>query len=70
MMAWARWTLSAATVSAVSAGVVVKKAWCRHSSNRPSWPARFFFSALASGMRRTTSRPVTCSLFFFDVNAV
>ena len=39
-----------------SAGsVVVKKAWKRQVANSASCPAAFFFSALRSGMRRTTS---------------
>ena len=40
-----------------SGSVVVKNAWNRHMSNRVSWPAALCFSALRSGIRRTTSRP-------------
>ena len=51
-----------------SRSVVVKNAWNRHTSNRVSWPAAS--SALRSGIRRTTSRPGTCSAFFCAANAV
>src|SRR5690625_2678794 len=42
MIAWARWTLSAATVSRSAAGVVVKKAWQRQVSNNVACPWFFF----------------------------
>ena len=54
----------------IAGSVVVKKAWNRHTSNRVSWPAALFFSALKSGIRRTTSRPGTWSAFFCAANAV
>ena len=63
MIAWPRWVLSAATVSSIGGSVVVKKAWKRQVSNKRVLPGALFFSALRSGMRRTTSRPGTCSAF-------
>src|SRR5664279_4190646 len=68
MIACPRWVLSATVVSAVSAGVVVKKAWNRHAWNRLACPGAAFGSR--SGIRRTTRRPVTRSDFFFDANAM
>src|SRR5690625_139374 len=62
MIAWARWTLSAATVSRSLAGTVVKKAWKRQVSNNVACPWSFF--GFRSGMRRTTSRPGICSSDF------
>ena len=50
--------------------MVVKNAWKRHTSNRVSCPAALFRSAFASGIRRTTSRPVTRLAFFLLENAV
>jgi hypothetical protein len=60
--------LSAATVPRTAAFTVVKNAWCRWVSNNvgcPSLALRF-----SSGMRRTTNRPVICSVFLREVNAV
>jgi hypothetical protein len=53
----ARCVLSAATVSAFSGLVVVKKAWKSQLSNSGDWPSAA--PGLRSGIRRTTSRPVT-----------
>src|SRR6478672_11964264 len=64
MMACPRWVLSAVTVSRV---LVVKNAWNRQVSNRVGCPATAL--GLRSGIRRTTRRPGTCSLFFLDLNA-
>ena len=51
-----------------SAGaVVVKKAWKRQVSNSASCSALCL--GVSSGMRRTISRPGTCSVFF-EVKAV
>src|SRR3954466_3246098 len=68
MIACRRWVWSAATVSMVSASVVVKNAWKRQVSNSVSWPSLVF--GFSSGMRRTIRRPVICSAFFLEVNAV
>lgn len=46
------------------------RAWNRQVSNRVSWPTALFFSALKSGIRRTTSRPGIWSVFFWAANAV
>ena len=65
MIAWPRWILSAVTVSA---SVVVKNAWKRQVSNRVACPVSMLW--LRSGMRRTTSRPGTCSAALRELNAV
>jgi hypothetical protein len=46
--------------------VVVKNAWWRQVSNMVPWPG----VALTSGIRRTTSRPVTWCFLALEVNAV
>src|SRR5699024_2680510 len=61
MIAWARWTWSAVTVSRSWGGVVVKKAWKRQVSNSDPCPSLAL--GVRSGMRRTTRRPVACSDF-------
>ena len=63
-MAWSRCCPSAWTSSN---GESVNTAWCRQAGNSSSFPsaALSFFART----RRTISRAVTCSLFFFDVNA-
>ena len=63
MIACPRWVLSAATVSRSAGSVVVKNAWKRQVSNNVSCPS--LPRGFRSGMRRTTSRPGTCSVSFF-----
>jgi hypothetical protein len=53
MIAWPRWVLSAATVSATPGSVVVKKAWKRQVSNSVS--CLWLLPGLRSGIRRPGS---------------
>jgi hypothetical protein len=65
MAACWRWVLSASTVLRE---LVVKNAWKRNRSKRVPCPASTVL--FGSGIRRTTRRPGTCSLFsFLDPNA-
>ena len=70
--AWPRWVVSAVMVFNTSGSAVVKKAWNRHASKRPSCPAAAFFAALKSGIgiRRTTNRLGTWSDLSCDENAM
>ena len=54
----------------IAGSAVVKNAWKRQVSNSVSCPVARCASALRSGIRRTISRPGTCSAFVLALNAV